>query len=78
MTNQTIKRSALSLMLCAGCLTLLAQQRVTGTVVDETGNPMIGVTVNVDGKPVAVTDVDGHFVLPNVKPQSQVKVSYIG
>lgn len=52
----------------------------SGTVIDNTGEPLIGATVRVIGndKAVAVTDVDGHFTLKNVKVGSTITVSYIG
>lgn len=55
-----------------------AQQTVTGSVKDEEGNPLIGVTVSVDGKPTSITDLDGNFTIPNASPQSKIDVSYIG
>ena len=46
---------------------VVAQQKrtVEGTVVDEKGEPLIGASVLVKGKPGmgAITDFDGHFVL---------------
>ncbi|MCM1029436.1 MAG: TonB-dependent receptor [Pseudoflavonifractor sp.] len=52
----------------------------SGTVIDNTGEPMIGATVRVVGndKAVAVTDVNGKFTLKNVKVGSTLTVSYIG
>ena len=60
------------------CLTAFAQKTVTGTVKDAKGEPLIGVTVFVDGKPESITDIDGNFSIPNASPSSKVKVSYIG
>ena len=52
---------------------------VTGTVVDETGEPMIGVSVVIDGTPSgAVTDLEGRFSIPNVTKGATLVVSYIG
>lgn len=39
---------------------------------------MIGITVTLDGKPVAVTDLDGNFTVNNAKSTSVVKLSYVG
>ncbi|MCM1021798.1 MAG: TonB-dependent receptor [Muribaculum sp.] len=51
---------------------------VTGTVVDDTGEPIIGATVMVEGTSNGtVTDLDGNFSL-KMKPGSKIKVSYIG
>ena len=58
--------------------TALAQNNVTGTVVDEAGEPVIGASVMVKGtKTGTVTDVDGKFSLNNVQGKTIV-VSYIG
>lgn len=55
-----------------------AAKKVTGTVLDEHGQPMIGVTVRLrDGKAGATTDLDGKFSIE--VPQNSVLVfSYIG
>lgn len=56
------------------------QAECTGTIVDNTGEPLIGATVKVVGndKAVAVTNIDGKFSLRNVKSGSTIVVSYIG
>lgn len=52
--------------------------KVTGLVVDETGNSMIGVNVKVDKTSTGtITDVNGKFTL-NVDDKSTIVVSYIG
>ena len=55
-----------------------AAKKVTGTVLDEQGQPMIGVTVRLrDGKAGATTGLDGKFSIE--VPQNSVLVfSYIG
>ena len=51
---------------------------LTGTIVDETGEPMIGVSVLVKGTNTGtVTDFNGKFLL-NVSPSSVLVISYIG
>ena len=53
---------------------------VKGTVVDETGEPVIGATVLVVGGNATqgtVTDMDGNFSV-HVKPGTKLKISYIG
>lgn len=53
-------------------------QRVTGVVLDENGEPMIGVSVLEEGTKVGVaTDFDGQFIL-NVRPGATLHFSYIG
>lgn len=52
--------------------------RITGTVVDAQGEPVIGASVVEKGTSNGViTDVDGNFVL-NVSPGSTLQVSYVG
>lgn len=52
---------------------------VKGTVVDEYGEPMVGVTVMVDGKSGVgtSTDIDGNFSL-KVAPGTRLLFTYIG
>ena len=38
-----------------------AKYYLTGSVVDNNGDPVIGAVVKVNGKVVAVTDADGHY-----------------
>ena len=53
--------------------------RVEGQVKDETGEPMIGVSVKVVGSGTGVvTDLDGNFVLPSVSQSASLEFSYIG
>ena len=51
---------------------------VKGKIVDENGEPMIGVTVRVNGgKAATVTDLDGNFSL-NARPGDMLEISYVG
>ncbi len=50
---------------------------ITGTVVDEQGDPVIGATVAVGGKAIAVTDLDGRFKVSATAGQT-ITVSYVG
>ncbi len=51
---------------------------IKGTVVDENGEPMIGVAIRVGGgKTGVVTDLDGNFSV-NAKPGQRLNVSYTG
>ena len=68
--------------LCLGllmALPALAQNKTQqGSVVDETGEPVIGATVKVEGTNVAtVTDLDGNYKL-DVPKNGKVVISYIG
>ncbi len=51
---------------------------VTGTVLDEHGEPLIGVTVSVGNTVGAVTDFDGKFILKGVAENAVLSLSYIG
>ena len=53
--------------------------KITGQVVDETGEPMIGVTVVVKGTQIAaVTDLDGNFNLNVPNGKATIELTYIG
>lgn len=53
-------------------------QKVKGNIVDENGEPMIGVTVKVKGGSAAtVTDLDGNFTVA-ARQGDELEVSYIG
>ena len=74
-----LKRLILSfLLLMAGTMIMYAQQDITGTVVDVSGEGVIGATVMEKGTSNGtVTDFDGNFRL-KVKAGSTLVVSYIG
>ena len=59
--------------------TAVAQnQKATGTIVDETGEPLAGVSVIVKGKAGGVaTNIDGQFSI-NAKPGDTIVFSYVG
>lgn len=77
--NTQIRRAITALLMSMFCfLYVQAQKTIHGTVKDAAGESLIGVTVSVDGKAGAVTDIDGNFSIPNVSEKSKLKVSYIG
>lgn len=52
---------------------------VTGIIVDETGEPVIGVNVMIKGTTQGtITDLDGKFSLPQVSDKAILIISYIG
>lgn len=66
------------LMLLFAPLVMFAQNIITGTVSDETGEPIIGATVIEKATTNGVaTDFDGKFSL-NVNTGSTIEISYIG
>ena len=55
-----------------------AQNKITGTVLEDTGEPSIGATVMVQGtKQGTKTDLDGHFTI-NVPNGKKLVISYVG
>ena len=67
------------LLLSVMCFMAYAQKTVTGTVKDATGEPMIGVSVIVDGTSIGgVTDFDGNFTIQKVPNNGVLKFSYVG
>ena len=69
----------MAMLLSVFCFVAYAQKTVTGTVVDAAGEPMIGVSVMVDGTTNGgVTDFDGNFTIKNVPDNGVLKFSYIG
>ncbi|MBP5171961.1 MAG: TonB-dependent receptor [Bacteroidales bacterium] len=73
-----MKRIIACLLMFTALTTVMAQQTVRGKVVDAQGEPMIGVSISVDGKTVAVTDMDGQFVLTGTSPASKLELSFLG
>jgi TonB-linked SusC/RagA family outer membrane protein len=61
-------------------LAMFAQQiTVKGTVKDTKGEPLIGVTVRVEGTSMGtITDMDGVFTLSNVPTDATLEFSYVG
>lgn len=56
-----------------------ASIKVTGTVVDESGDPIMGASVAQAGTANgAITDANGHFVINNVPEGAIIYVTYIG
>jgi TonB-linked SusC/RagA family outer membrane protein len=77
--KQQLKRASMALLLSVVCFMAYAQKTVTGTVKDATGEPMIGVSVVVDGTSIGgVTDLDGNFTIQKVPNSGVLKFSYVG
>ncbi len=61
------------------CTMVASAQSADGTVLDASGEPLIGVSVMVKGTSLgSITDLDGHFTIKDVKKGSTLVVSYIG
>ena len=69
----------MSLIISMSCLAVYAQTTVSGTVTDDTGEPLIGVSIMVKGTTNgSITDFDGNFALSNVSAKDVLVFSYIG
>ena len=65
-------------LLCLFPLGAMAQSTVNGTVTDESGDPVIGATVRVQGTGVGtVSDMDGRFSV-KASANATLEVSYVG
>ena len=72
-----MKQILLTLTFLLGAFSL-NDQNVTGTVVDNTGEPIIGASVMEVGQSNGtVTDLDGNFTL-KITAKAQLRISYIG
>ena len=74
-------RYVLALLLLLFTVTVSAQVRnVTGSVIDEQGEPLMGATVVIAGQSGGgtVTDLDGNFKLQVQPSAKQLQVSYVG
>ncbi len=73
--------SSLSLLLLLYIMpgTVFAQQKVTGTVLDSSGEPLIGVSVIIkDSGTGSITDVDGKYALNVSSSEDILILSYVG
>jgi TonB-dependent starch-binding outer membrane protein SusC len=74
-----LKATLIMLPMLLFSLSSFAQTLVHGTVIDETGAPVIGANVKVHGSNTGtITDVNGKFRLDVVRPQATLDISYIG
>ena len=75
-----LKKGVLFTFLWAFSLCMFAQNiTITGKVTDTTGEPLIGVTIQVQGTTNGtITDMDGNFTLEDVVPDGILDISYVG
>jgi TonB-linked SusC/RagA family outer membrane protein len=73
-------RGILSLLFSIFSIALYAQITISGSVTELNGDPLIGVSVYVEGQETAgtVTGLDGGYELRNVSPEATIVFSYIG
>ena len=73
-----IKTLCLGVILTFSASALAQNQTVTGQVLDELGEPVIGATVTVAGtKTATITDMDGNYKI-SAPAGAKVTISYIG
>ena len=76
MKNQVTSCLMMLLLFCSSAV--LAQTTASGTIVDATGEPIIGASVLEEGTSNGtITDFDGNFTL-NVSDGAQLNISYVG
>lgn len=67
------------LLMCTTFISLQAQRAISGNVIDEEGEPLIGVNVVAKGSSVGtITDFDGNYSLEVPDGTSKLTYSYIG
>ena len=78
-SSSSVKKIGMLICFIAFALSVNAQPRkVTGQILDESGQPIIGATIRLQDSPTGtITDIDGHFSL-DVPEGKKVVVSYIG
>ena len=78
-SNATMRVFSLSLFGLFVSTTVWAQKvKITGTVIDDSNEPVIGASVLENGTHNGVaTDLDGHFTI-EVKEGAKLKISYVG
>ena len=66
-------------MMLTGLATIVAQRTITGTVTDESGDPLPYATVSVKGTTIGTsTDLDGNYSLKVPEGTSSLIVSFVG
>lgn len=78
MVNRFTMATAACLMMSASAV-MAQNTKVTGKVVDENAEPVIGASVVVKGTTIGtVTDFDGNFTLDVPTQYKQLEISYVG
>ncbi len=74
------KSVMMSVVFTMGSIAAFAQTKtVSGTIVDDFGDPVLGANVVIVGTTTGVTtDIDGNFSLSGVPENAQLKVTFIG
>ncbi len=77
--SHALKRIGMMMVMMFFAVMVYAQDiKVTGTITDSSGEPIVGASVMVMGtKGGAVTDIDGKYSL-QVSPQATLRITYLG
>lgn len=78
MKHQLYKKVALFFLLCALSTLGFAQKKITGTVFDQSGEPLAGVNVTSNDGTGTITDANGNFSLSNALPSTLLRFSFLG
>lgn len=71
--------TAFAVLVCSGAVALAQTHKISGTITDESGLPVIGASVVIDGTSSGVvTDVDGKYDLDGVHPEDVLVASCLG
>ena len=74
-----LQRLMFTVLFTVFALGVSAQNKVTGTVVDVSGEAIIGASVMVKGTSNGtITDYDGNFTIQNVPQNGSLVISYVG
>jgi len=74
-----LQRLMFTVLFAVFAIGAFAQNKVTGTVVDVQGEPIIGASVVVKGTSNGtVTDFDGKFTVANAPAKGNLVISYVG
>lgn len=81
-TNSFKMKSLLSFIFMMVCFYGISQETITveGLITDNQNEPLIGVSVMVEGEPSqgTVTDIDGRYMVTNVPARAKLVYSYVG
>lgn len=77
---QRLRHIVLTVILTTATLAAAQEMRVSGTVVDEAGEPLVGVPIKEEGSAnnVTLTDIDGKFAMHLLKSPSELTFTYVG
>src|SRR5256885_13945468 len=79
MSKTVILRAIVLLLISFASLLSFAQRKISGTVIDEKGNPLGGTTVSVKGRHITTTtNSNGLFTINVPEDAKTILVTYVG